>query len=87
MIKDKKELRTILESFRERGSDGDMTPEEYKAAIAKVGLSQERCATFFGRYTRLGRAWALAERPIPLLVQLCLEYMVENNLKAKDFES
>jgi hypothetical protein len=87
MIKDRKEFRSALENFRERGSEGTMTPDDYKDAIFKVGLSQERTAVFFGKYPRLGRAWAAGERPIPLLVQWCLEFMVENNLKAKDFES
>jgi hypothetical protein len=62
VINDKRDLRTILATLRER-DDGDMTPEAFKDAIAKVGLSQQASGEFFGKYKRVAQAWALGEKP------------------------
>jgi hypothetical protein len=84
MIRDKKELREILKALRD-GGNGDMSGDTLKASIATVGLTQEAAGEFFGKYKRVGQAWATGEKPIPLLIQQCLEFMVENELKAGDF--
>jgi hypothetical protein len=84
MIRDKKELREILKALRD-GGNGDMSGDTFKASIATVGLTQEAAGEFFGKYKRVGQAWATGEKPIPLLIQQCLEFMVENELKAGDF--
>jgi hypothetical protein len=86
MINDKRDLRTTLATLRERDG-GKMTPEQFKDAIAKVGLSQQGAGEYFGKYKRIGQAWALGEKPVPVAVQRCLEFMIEHKLKAKDFES
>jgi hypothetical protein len=86
MIKDKKELRAFLAAIR-NDSKCNMTADAFKVAIAKVGLTQEASGLFFGKYKRIGQAWATGERPIPFLVQQCLEFMVENDIQADHFEA
>jgi hypothetical protein len=86
MIRDKKELRTFLAALRD-GSNGTMTADDFKTAIAKVGLTQEASGEFFGKYKRLGQGWATGERPVPFLVQHCLEFMVANEIQASHFEA
>jgi hypothetical protein len=86
MIKDKRELREILKALRDDGGNGDMSGDTFKASIAAVGLTQEAAGEFFGKYKRVGQAWATGEKPVPLLIQQCLEFMVENELKAEDLE-
>jgi hypothetical protein len=86
MIRDKRELREILKFLRDDGGNGDMTGETFKVSIAAVGLTQEAAGVFFGKYKRVGQAWAAGEKPVPLLIQQCLEFMVENELKAEDLK-
>jgi transcriptional regulator with XRE-family HTH domain len=82
MISTEQELRHNLTIMRDRNGNGDMTPEAFKDAIAKIGLFQEQAGIFFGKYARRGQAWATGEKPVPLLIQRCLEFMVANGLTA-----
>jgi transcriptional regulator with XRE-family HTH domain len=79
MISTEQELRNSLTILREGGG---MTADEFRHAIAEVGLTQEAAGEFFGKYKRLGQAWARGEKDIPLPVQRCLEFMVANGLTA-----
>lgn len=49
-----------------------MTPEEYKAALAALDLSQVGAAKLLGVDERTSRRWALGERAIPGSVSLAL---------------
>ena len=84
MITSKQQLRDTLSAMRGEGKT--MTAEQFKAAIAKVGLSQQRAGIFFGRSPRSGQRWALGELDIPYDVAGCLAYMVEHGIQAESFE-
>jgi hypothetical protein len=62
-----------------------MTPKQYKAAIAQLGLSQERAGLFFGESPRQGQRWALGERPIPVGVIIAVTMMLEHGKMPADF--
>jgi len=55
-----------------------MTPEEYKAAVKALGLSQERAGVWLGIGKRTSQGYALGERPVPqpvaMLLRLCLKH-------------
>jgi hypothetical protein len=61
-----------------------MTPKQYKAAIEKLGISQEAAGVFFGYSPRQGQRWANKERAIPLAVGWCLEFMLKYGIKPGD---
>lgn len=52
-----------------------MTPDEYRAALSAVGLTQQAAAKLFGAGERTARRWATGEQPIPASVELCLILM------------
>jgi hypothetical protein len=61
----------------------NMTPKQYKDAIAKIGLSQQRAGVFMGRSPRQGQRWAAGD-PIPESVAKLLRLMVRLELKPED---
>jgi len=60
-----------------------MTPTQFRAAIGKLGLSQEAAGLFMGRSARQGQRWASGE-PIPESVAKLLRLMVRLDLKPDD---
>jgi hypothetical protein len=87
MIKNRNQLIELLQLLRRAGPRRPMTPTQYKAAIAAVGLSQERAGIFFGYSKRPGQSWALGERAVPWAVQCALEFMVDHSIDATAFEA
>ncbi|MEY9235369.1 hypothetical protein ABIF78_007692 [Bradyrhizobium japonicum] len=61
-----------------------MTPEQYKAAIKKLGLSQERAGKYFGFSPRVGQSWALGESPVPEAVVIAMTLMLKDGLMPED---
>lgn len=61
-----------------------MNPEQYKAAIGKLGLSQVRAAAFFGFSPRVGQSWALGEYPVPEAVVIAITLMLKEGLMPED---
>jgi hypothetical protein len=56
-----------------------MNAKDFRAAIEKFGLSQERAGVFFGFSPRTGQRFALGEKPIPI----CLVYLIGEMLRHK----
>jgi hypothetical protein len=54
-----------------------MTPDQFKAAIDQLGLSQERAGLFFGYSERQGQRWALGEADVPPAVEIAIKLMLE----------
>lgn len=52
-----------------------MTPDEYRAAIARLGLSQVAAGRLLGVDGRTSQKWALGERAVPPPVVLLLAYI------------
>jgi transcriptional regulator with XRE-family HTH domain len=52
-----------------------MTPEEYRAAIKRLGLSQVAAGKLLGVDGRTSQKWALGERAVPPPVALLLAYI------------
>jgi hypothetical protein len=57
-----------------------MTPEQFRLAIERLGLSQVRAARLFGANERSARRWATGETDIPIPVELCLKLMVRHDV-------
>lgn len=57
-----------------------MTPNQYRAAIEKLGLSQRGAGTFLGVDERTSRRWAGGEAEIPEAVGKLLRLMVRLGL-------
>lgn len=55
----------------------DMTTEEFRAALAALGLSQVEAAEALEVDARTVRRWALGERAIPGPVRVALRCMTE----------
>lgn len=53
-----------------------MTAKQYRAAIAKLGLSQRAAAKFFGVNERTSRRWA--KDGAPSVVEMLLQILKEN---------
>jgi len=61
-----------------------MTPNQFKAAIDSLGLSQERAGLWLGVSKRTSQGWALGEYPVPESVAMLLRLMVRLKLKPDD---
>lgn len=61
-----------------------MTPTQYKAHIAALGLSQVRAAQFLGVAPRTSQGWAIGESPVPEAVAKLLRTMLKLKLKPED---
>jgi hypothetical protein len=61
-----------------------MTPNQYKAAIAALGLSQERAGDWLGVGRRTSQGWALGEYPVPEPVAKLLRLCVKMKLDPED---
>ncbi len=63
-----------------------MTPKQYRAAIARLELSQVAAGRFLGVNPRTSRKWALGESPVPESVAILLRTMIERDLAPKDIK-
>lgn len=61
-----------------------MTPEQYKAAIRRLGLSQERAGVWLGIGMRTSQGYALGERPVPEPVAKLLRLCIKMGLDPED---
>lgn len=61
-----------------------MTPNQYRSAIDKLGLSQVRAAAFLGVSPRTSQGYALGESPVPEPVAKLLRLMIRLGLKPDD---
>lgn len=61
-----------------------MTPEEYRAALLRLGVSQVQAAVVFGVDERVARRWAKGDRPIPALVVKILRLMLDGKITIGD---
>jgi DNA-binding transcriptional regulator YiaG len=53
-----------------------MTPEQYRAAIEQLGLSQVAAAKLLGVDERTSRRWANGERDVPPPAARFLRYLI-----------
>jgi DNA-binding transcriptional regulator YiaG len=53
-----------------------MTPDEYRAALDAIGLSQAGGARLLGVDERTSRRWACGERDVPPPAQRFLRYLI-----------
>lgn len=63
-----------------------MTPAEFRAAIARVGLSQRAAGVWFGRSPRTGQRWASGEYAVPEYVARFLRFMLYAHLTPDDVD-
>lgn len=61
-----------------------MTANQYRAAIEKLGLTQNGAAAFLGVSERTGRRFALGEVAVPSSVAMLLRLMIRLKLTTKD---
>jgi DNA-binding transcriptional regulator YiaG len=53
-----------------------MTPDQYRAAIETLGLSQVAAAKLLGVDARTSRRWACGERDVPPPAERFLRYLI-----------
>jgi DNA-binding transcriptional regulator YiaG len=53
-----------------------MTPDDYRDAIERLGLSQVAAARLLGVDARTSRRWAIGERDVPAPAARFLQYLV-----------
>lgn len=53
-----------------------MTPNQYRAAIETLGLSQVAAARLLGVDARTSRRWACGERDVPAPAERFLRYLI-----------
>ena len=61
-----------------------MTPQEYRTAIARLGLTQVAAGEFLIGNPRTSRRWASGESPVPKSVAMLLGLMVRLGLSTDD---
>jgi hypothetical protein len=61
-----------------------VTPNQYKAAIKALGLSQERAGDWLGIGRRTSQGYALGEYPVPEPAAKLLRLCVKLKLKPED---
>jgi hypothetical protein len=61
-----------------------VTPTQYKTALAALGLSQERAGDWLGVGRRTSQGWALGEYPVPEPVAKLLRLCVKMKLDPED---
>ena len=54
-----------------------MTPEQMKAARAKLGLSQPQFATAIGMSSSAVKAWEQGNNPIPLSIEILIGHLLK----------
>ena len=70
----------------------DMTPDQYRSAIAALGLSQAEAGCFLTNNPRTSRRWASGESRVPKAVSMLLWLMLDLRgadiwLKPEDIEA
>ncbi len=63
-----------------------MSPTQYKAALAKLGLSQEMAGVLFGKAPRTGQSWAIGESAVPEPVAILLRLLLDGTITIEDVE-
>ena len=61
-----------------------MNREQYRRAIARLGLSQERAGSWLGKSGRTSQGWAIGEQPVPPMVAMLLAVADEYELSPDD---
>jgi DNA-binding transcriptional regulator YiaG len=61
-----------------------MDKDQYRAAIAALGLSQHMAAALLGVTDRTGRNWALGKTRIPGSVAILLRHCIKRGFKPWD---
>jgi DNA-binding transcriptional regulator YiaG len=64
-----------------------VTPEEFKEAIERLGLSQQGAARFLGNNDRTVRRWIAGKARPSACVSMLLRLMLDLGLKPEDVES
>jgi DNA-binding transcriptional regulator YiaG len=67
-------------------AEATMTPEQYRRAIDKLGLSQVRAARFLGIGDTAGQGWARGDTAIPHAVELLLKVMLKHDIAPGDLD-
>lgn len=80
------QLAAAMKSARQREKIEPMSPEAYKRAIAKLGLSQVRAGKLLGVTARTGQAWALGERKIPRSAELLVKLLARGTITIDDLK-
>lgn len=63
-----------------------MTPKQFRAAIATLGLSQGAAAEFLGVSLRATHGWANDDAPVPEAVAKLLRVMVDKSIAPAEIE-
>ena len=79
-------IQALKEEIAEARKTQRMTPDEYKAAIEKLGLTQTTAGIFLDASRRTSQRWASGEMEIPLPIKIALTLMIKHGKEPKDFD-
>lgn len=63
-----------------------MTPNQFKHALDRLGLSQLGAAKLFDANDRTVRRWAIGERSVPTGIAILLRLMLKGKVSADDIK-
>lgn len=63
-----------------------MTPNQFRSALDRLGLSQAGAARLLGADPRTARRWALGERAVPTDVAILLRLLLAKKITIEDIE-
>jgi hypothetical protein len=63
-----------------------LSPDEYRSALARLGLSVVGAGVFFGVNPRTSQRWASGEQDIPRAVQIALKLMLRYRVKPESLK-
>jgi DNA-binding transcriptional regulator YiaG len=61
-----------------------LTANQYRAALATLGLSQAKAAAFLGVSLRSSSGWARGEYPVPIAIAKLLKLMVKREIAPEE---
>lgn len=64
-----------------------MTPNQFRSALDRLGLSQAGAAALVGADPRTGRRWALGERAVPECVAILLRLLMAEKITIEDIDA
>lgn len=62
-----------------------MTPEAYRDAIARLGLSQVGAGKLFGVTDRTSRRWASGDQDVPRAVEIALDLFIRTGIPPSEY--
>jgi hypothetical protein len=67
--------------------EGEPEPDQFRAALDRLGLTQSGAAKLFRVDERTARRWSLGEREIPPAMAILVNQLVAGRIRVEDIEA